>query len=161
MQNDIKKVETEFFRSLGNGVTAGVHLVELFRNCVNKRDTTVIVNAMDRAKSEKNDEQAARTIAFVASKIWPGAKKTTDKAGRTIIKISGISADMKAFERLEGTAKRKLSIRHTTFRKAIDGTNTKAKFDLQKTAESFAKRAKANGMSEAATVAAVKAAFKA
>lgn len=160
MKNDLHNVETQFFRNLGNGILAGQHLEQLFQSCVNQRDTTVLVRTMTRAKTEKADEQAARTIAFVARHVWPGAKLSKDKNGNQTLKIKGITADTDAMNRLHTAVEKGLSIRHTTFRKTVQGKTSTSEYDAKKAAASFVARARKAGMKPAAIKAAVDAALK-
>lgn len=116
--NDIDGVKAQFIRSLGNGVKAGEYLQQLILSVVKSRDTTILVKAITGAL-EKNDDQAARTIRMVAGQVWPKARVTTKPGKPVSIKISGITEDQEALNRLADATERGLSIRHQTYRNTI------------------------------------------
>src|SRR6056297_252191 len=157
--NDIMNVESNFFRSLGNGVKAGEYLQAMILSVVQSRDTTVLVRAMDRARNAKNDEQAARTIALVVGQVWPKCKLGKDKNSIPTIKISGIDADPNALKRLKEATDKGLSIRHSTYRKVLKGDTDTPEFDLKKSSVALAKREQRNGITKAAALAAFAAAW--
>ena len=141
MQNDIMKIETSFFQSLGNGVKACNLLAQMVHSVVQSRDTTVLTRAINRAATDKQDEQAARAIRMVAGQVWPKAKIGKAKDGTLSIKIKGIEADQEALARLDSAVERQLSIRHAAFRKAIMPEQEEEQaFDYQKAAAAFVKR---------------------
>ena len=119
MENDLQKMETRFFSSLGNGKEATKAMYALFKSVVNSRDTTCIARQIVRAEKEKGDMQAANTLRFVTGQVFPGAKYGKDKNGIPTIKIKDCQPDMAALNRLHIAGEKKLSIRHTAFRKAV------------------------------------------
>lgn len=130
--NDIKSVENNFINGLGSGVSAAGHLATLMESVSVSRDTTVIARVLSRAEN-KGDTAAGSVIRFVTGQVFPGAKivKAKDSKGVPTLKIKGIEADAEAIARLKDAVERKLSIRHSTFRKVVKGTNTEAKFEAR------------------------------
>lgn len=132
--NDIKAVEDKFINGLGSGVSAAEHLATLMESVSVSRDTTVIARVLSRAEN-KGDTAASGVIRFVTGQVFPGAKivKPKDTKGVPTLKIKGINADTAAIARLKDAVERKLSIRHSTFRKVVkgDGTDTTPKFEAR------------------------------
>lgn len=132
--NDIKAVEDKFINGLGSGVSAAEHLATLMESVSVSRDTTVIARVLSRAEN-KGDTAASGVIRFVTGQVFPGAKivKPKDTKGIPTLKIKGINADTAAITRLKDAVERKLSIRHSTFRKVVkgEGTETEAKFEAR------------------------------
>lgn len=117
--NNVENLESTFYRNLGDGVKACAALAGMIESVVTSRDTTVLTKAMRRAVEDKQDEQAARAVALVASQVWPKAKIGKTKDGVMTIRIKGIQACDDALARLRNAVDRDLSIRHSTFRKTI------------------------------------------
>ena len=146
--NNIRDIENKFDRSLGNGVLAAEYLQNLMQAVVSSGDTTIIARRLDRlslvgktpeetkkiqkTKGMVADPQAAQAIKLVFGQVYDGAKLTRDKeTGKHSLKIKGITANADVMTRLADVVKRGLSIRHSTFRKAIKGeeTNAPVEFD--------------------------------
>ena len=141
MENDIKKTETAFFSSLGNGVAAVEHLQTLTLAVVSSRDTTILTRQMQRAEKEKNDTGASAAIRKVISAVYVGAKiKKDKKTGGYSVSIKGLQADADALDRLNQAVEKKLSIRHATFGKLIKGETAKPEFDVASWAQRTAKQ---------------------
>lgn len=156
MTNDIMKTESKFYANLGNGQKAGEYLQDMVKSVTVSRDTTVIVKAIQRAEA-KGDKAAASVVRFVFGQVFPSAKVTKSKAGDLSLKIKGIEHDDKALERLAEAVSKGLSIRHSTFRKTVQGEQAQAEFDLQKYAKTIASRLKREGQSLDAVIAALQA----
>lgn len=153
MTNDIQAIETQFFRSLGDGTKAAVYLQQLVQAVVTSRDTSILVKAIDRAENDKRDEQAGKVIRAVVRAIWPGAKMSKDKNGQPRITIKGIEADTTAIAALNGAVKDNLSFRHHTFLKRISPpSEDKVVSFTDKNVEAFLKRAAKAGVNLTAAV---------
>lgn len=121
--NDVKAIETAFYKALGNGKLAATHMASLVESVTIGRDSTIVAKAIARAK-DKGDDKAASVLGLAMRQVFP-KMKLTNKNGVYSIKISGIDPDMKALERIKGAAQKGLSIRGATFAKAIKGDPAK------------------------------------
>lgn len=130
MTNDIKKVEDRFVNSLGSGEGAARSLLEMIEAVSVSRDATVLSRAIIRAES-KGDTSAASLVRFVVGEVWKGAKLTRSKDKKSIsIKIKGVQACEDTIGRLRDGVDRKLSLRHSTFRKVVKGDTGDNKKDF-------------------------------
>lgn len=119
--NDLAKVETSFYRNLGNGKAAAADFATMIHSVVSSRDTTVFTRQMDKIRKHKSDTVAIRAMATVIRSVWPGAKmKVNKETGLHSIVIKGIKADKEAVSRMDEAVTRGLSLRDT-FAKAVVG----------------------------------------
>lgn len=119
--NDIHKVETNFYRHLGNGKAAASDFATMVKSVVSSRDTTVFVRSMDRIRKNKSDTAAIRAMKTVITAVWPGVKvKLNKERGTFSIIIRGIKADKAALARMDDAITRGLSLRDA-FAKAVKG----------------------------------------
>jgi hypothetical protein len=146
--NDIENVATNFFKALGNGITAGDHLAKLMRDVVHSRDTSIFSREYDRVIAVKKDAPAARVMRQVFKAVYPDAKFGKQKNGKSVFKISGCLADESALKRMDQAVKDKLSIRGT-FAKAVIGESDEPATvrPADKVARSVIKMAKTNQIS--------------
>lgn len=112
--NDLSKVETNFYRNLGDGRKAAKFFGTLVHSVVSSRDTTVFTRQMDKIRKEKSDLGAIRAMFTIIKAVWPGAKGSYSKAkgGHTIV-IKGVKADKAALTRMDDALKDNLSLRDT------------------------------------------------
>lgn len=158
--NDIMNVESKFYSALGNGKDAAKHLAAMVESVFVSRDTGVLVRAIYRAEQKKEDAQAAQAIRTCVRTVWPTAKVSKDKNGQPRILIKGDDGDKAAVKRIREAADKGLSIRGAAFRKAVVGdTGNTPDWTVQKWATNQAKQAIKHDVTEAAAIAALKAAF--
>ena len=130
MTNDIKTIEDRFVNSLGSGAGAASALLSMIEAVVVSRDATVLSRAILRAES-KGDTSAASLVRFVVGEVWKGAKITRSKDKKSVsIKLKGIAACDETVGRLRDGVSRKLSLRHSTFRKVVKGDTGEDKKDF-------------------------------
>jgi len=163
--NDIRAVNTAFKSALGNGKGAAKHLATLVHAVANAGDgnTGPLARALNDAVG-KSDAAAVKAIRATIGSVWPGAKSAKDKNGNIVIKISGCIQDADALARLDAAVKKGLSLRDT-FVKHVKGEAAKPKVSDAKLmttkATNFVKAMRTHKMTEAAAIAAIKAAYKA
>ncbi len=128
--NDLRKVETGFYRNLGDGRKAAQFFATMVHSVVSSRDTTVFTRQMDKIRKEKSDTVAIRAMATIIRAVWPGAKAKYNKAtGQHSIVIKGIKADKDALERMNQGIEDNLSLRDT-FAKRVQGDVAAAEVDV-------------------------------
>lgn len=158
MANDIKTIENKFITNMGSGVGAGAALLELVKDTVKTSDGRHIASAIARLNT-KGDKQGANAVRAIIGAIMPGAKIGKAKDKKTIVlSLKDAKFDDDAMQRFNDAVGEKLSIRSTLV-KRVKGETDKPEFELRKFAENVAKRADKENVSEAAAIAAVKAAF--
>lgn len=138
MKNDVMNLESNFYRSLGNGKEALKYAADMIQSVVTSRDTTVLSRAIERA-AKKGDDKAAASLRLVIRSVWPEAKTTKDKQGKVSIKIKGVEHDDKALETLSGLVSDGVSLRGTLLTKAFKKETETKEFDATAWAERVTK----------------------
>jgi len=132
--NNIMKIESEFYRSLGNGVKSLGYIKDMILSVVDSRDTTVLSRAILRA-GNKGDNHADRALRLAISQVFEGAKMVKKPTGGGIsIKISGTTVSEAGIKRLKDAATSGLSIRSSAYAKILKGTkdeDEKSEFDVK------------------------------
>ena len=148
--NNIKALETNFVNALGAGRSATVHLYGLAVHAANSRDTTCMVNVMNRA-TKKGDDLAARIVKASIAALFPNGAF----AGEAFKLNKSQHCDL-FLAKLEKACEEKLSIRGAKFKAEVFGKAAK-EYSLTDAAAAFVAKAVKNGHSHTAAIAAVKA----
>ena len=137
MENDIKTVETNFIKSMGNGVSATAYLATLIHDAIVSKDSGRIASVVNKLVA-KGDVSGSRVVRQVFSTIFAGAKFALAKDKKSIVlKMKGVELDTDALARLDGAVKDNLSIRDALV-KRVKGEKAKmAKTDADKLAKSY------------------------
>jgi hypothetical protein len=157
MANDIKAIENNFVNSMGSGVAATAHLLELIKGCAVSGDSRNIASAINRL-DRKGDVAGTRVVRNVVAAVFEGAKikKSKDKKSVVLIMKEAVLNDG-ALDRLESAAVDQLSIRDALV-KRVKGDVEKAPVDLPKKMAAVLKLMEKEGFSKAAVIAAMQAA---
>lgn len=142
--NDIAKVESDFFRNLGDGRKAAANALTIMQSVATSRDTMPVANLIRRSTTEKRDDDAAKFLQFLMKQVFPGHKLSKDDNGQYTFKIKGVKADQKKLDNLSEAVDRGLSMRGITIRRLVehgkeDYKPAAKKFDVSKWSENQAK----------------------
>lgn len=161
--NNIKQLESNFIRALGNGQNATETLFQLASHVVTSRNTGALTNVLNKAAA-KDDAFAVRVVKHVLKGMYPDGK-FADKDGVTVFSYksedgSRPNYNPKMLAQLADLAERKLSLRGETFRKELFPAKAKAR-TLDQLATSYVNAAVNIEASDADILKAVKAALAA
>lgn len=158
--NDIKSIENKFVTAMGSGIAASGHLRDLVSSVLLSEDSRPLASAIARLMT-KGDKQGANAVRAILGAIMPGAKVGKAKDKKTIvISLKDAVFDDAAMQRLSDGVERKLSLRSTLV-KEVKGEAVEVEYDLKKAAAGDVKSFKKNGVSLAAALAAITAAYAA
>ncbi|MBT8450161.1 MAG: hypothetical protein KJO69_10750 [Gammaproteobacteria bacterium] len=127
-----------FANNLGNGVIALEETVNAIDHVRTHRDTTIIARMIDRATARK-DPQAARAVAFLARKVFEGAKVVSKKDKPTSVQIKDATVSNSAVEILHTLKDEGVSLRGPKVRSAFAVEKEDKAFDVKAWAERMKK----------------------
>ena len=152
-----------FINSLGSGRAAAAHLLDVVKDVASNQDgldgrkLATLIASIQR----KQDNEALRAVRSIIGSIFTGAKIAKAKDKKTIlVKLSDAVVDQDAMERFVDAVAGKLSLRANLAGK-VKGEQASNDPTLVEKAANIVKWGKKENVSEAAMIAAIKAAFAA
>jgi hypothetical protein len=160
------KVESDFMAAMGDGPAASKHLATLINAVTtNGNDTRNIASIVNRLKTA-GDPNGSKAVRSIFASCFPDAsiKKAKD-SDKLVIKLNLpndglLNVDSGAIERLADGVSKGLSLRATLVEHVQAKDKTVTEYDLAANAFKQAKAFTKQGVSEAAAIAAISAAFK-